>query len=296
MARCCMPRRGAAAGVLLILCSVLRLRPLVGIQLQLSFDCGVVRIHRHGMGEAPSKAPRLVRAAEFRSRGGDDSLGPPATCPRFGQMEVGLNGAAARGRRSRSKCTVMRLPSKHERQPRRSAIVLEAPDRDRPRSGPHCTESTYGVVVARPSGTQRAEKAALTCDGAVTYSFTTQHTKDETIRAPPTRTRHRRTPTLPHTRRAAHGERGIRVNPHMNRAKAAGQKPMFAFFSKICEPAREREPRKMPTSIESRSAPVSRDERRRGHSTACVTQRRPCSPSRSHGGPTPHARSDWTML
>lgn len=190
MARCCMPRRGAAAGVLLILCSVLRLRPLVGIQLQLSFDCGVVRIHRHGMGEAPSKAPRLVRAAEFRSRGGDDSLGPPATCPRFGQMEVGLNGAAARGRRSRSKCTVMRLPSKHERQPRRSAIVLEAPDRDRPRSGPaHCTESTYGVVVARPSGTQRAEKAALTCDGAVTYSFTTQHTKDETIRAPPTRTR-----------------------------------------------------------------------------------------------------------
>ena len=141
MARCCMPRRGAAAGVLLILCSVLRLRPLVGIQLQLSFDCGVVRIHRHGMGEAPSKAPRLVRAAEFRSRGGDDSLGPPATCPRFGQMEVGLNGAAARGRRSRSKCTVMRLPSKHERQPRRSAIVLEAPDRDRPRSGPHCTES-----------------------------------------------------------------------------------------------------------------------------------------------------------
>ena len=73
MARCCMPRRGAAAGVLLILCSVLRLRPLVGIQLQLSFDCGVVRIHRHGMGEAPSKAPRLVRAAEFRSRGGDDS-------------------------------------------------------------------------------------------------------------------------------------------------------------------------------------------------------------------------------
>jgi hypothetical protein len=42
----------------------------------------------------------------------------------------------------------------------------------------------------------------------------------------------------------------------MKRAKAAGQKPMFArtpVSQNICEPARE--PRNMPTSIESRSAP-----------------------------------------
>jgi hypothetical protein len=41
----------------------------------------------------------------------------------------------------------------------------------------------------------------------------------------------------------------------MKRAKAAGQKPMFArtlASQNICEPARE--PRNMPTSIESRSA------------------------------------------
>lgn len=72
MARCCMPRRGAAAGVLLILCSV----AAPGWNPALTF----IRLRRrknslarHGRG-AEQAAPRLVRAAEFRSRGGDDSL------------------------------------------------------------------------------------------------------------------------------------------------------------------------------------------------------------------------------
>ena len=248
---------------------------------------------RHGRGAEQGAETRTSRGVPFAGR---RRLSRPA------RHLSTLRTDGGRAQRSGGKGTAITLqvycdaPALETRTPTASQRHRPRGTRPRPSAvrAAHCTESTYGVVVARPSGTQRAEKAALTCDGAVKYSFTTQHTKDETIRAPPTRTRHRRTPTLPHTRRAAHGERGIRVNPHMNRAKAAGQKPMFAFFSKICEPARE--PRKMPTSIESRSAPVSRDERRRGRSTACVTQRRPCSPSRSHGGPTPHARSDWTML
>ena len=103
MARCCMPRRGAAAGVLLILCSVLRLRPLVGIQLQLSFDCGVVRIHRHGRGAEQGAETRTSRGVPFAGRR-RLSRPPPATCPRFGQMEHG-----GRAQRSGGKGTAITL-------------------------------------------------------------------------------------------------------------------------------------------------------------------------------------------
>ena len=175
------------------------------------------------------------------------------------------------------------------RRARRTAIVSRHP---------LTLRSSRNECGCHPDNTQRhppGEKSGvhITCDGAVTYSCTTNER-----RAPPTRTDgtgfHPRT----RTRAAALVERPIRVKPHMNRAKAAGQKPMFArtpVTQNICEPARE--PRNMPTSMESRSAPMSMTmSRRHGRSTACVPPRRPCSPSRSNSDPTPHARSDWTML
>ena len=147
---------------------------------------------RHGRGALQG---RLAHSSEL---GCEDSR--PRPCPLRtdgGRARERRRRALAKGRRPRSKCTVTRPPRPREHVLRKAHRHVVSRGTLTLRSLP------WNECGCRPSGTHRAKKATFTCDGAVTYSCTTNETRNDA----PTHThrRHRLSPTHPHTRSRTRG-------------------------------------------------------------------------------------------
>jgi hypothetical protein len=106
--------------------------------------------------------------------------------------------AAARGRRPRSKCTVTRPPRPREHASRTAHRHVVSRGTLTLRSLP------WNECGCRPSGTHRAKKATFTCDGAVTYSCTTNEKRNDAPH-PHAPTAQAFRPTHPHTRSRTRG-------------------------------------------------------------------------------------------